>query len=216
MTKLAGRLAITLRKRPQRAQAREPSEGEISDLLQLISDIGRTKLSLNSLVVRPIWRDSLLEDLQREGLNADEGGDSGDGYWVHLFYYLGRVVQREPSGSINMRRLAEEFGAPLSTATRIADQMVQRGLLERHSDAHDRRVVLLRLTSSGERALAVIDRATQQHLKAMLAQFSARERRQILYLGRRILNLWHASLRSTAPDILTENKSKILKGEVPS
>lgn len=200
MTKLAGRLAITLRKRPQRAQAPEPSEGEISDLLQLISDIGRTKLSLNSLVVRPIWRDSLLEDLQREGLNADEGGDDGDGYWVHLFYHLGRAVQREPSGSMNMRRLAEEFGAPLSTATRIADQMVQRGLLERHSDAHDRRMVLLRLTSSGERALAVIDRVTQQHLKAMLAQFSARERRQILYLGRRILNLWHASLRSTAPE----------------
>lgn len=204
----------------------EPTPQEIEELLQLLNDFGRTKLSLNSLMMRPIWHDSLLRELQEAGLNTEEGHDSSEGHWMHLFYRLGRIFQskslqnKSEATSINMRCLAERFGVPLSTATRIVDQMVQRGLLERHSDAQDRRVVLIRLSESGAQALSIIDHSIHERMKIILGHFDPQERQQILSLGARLFEMWTASLQANEEaDVDSQPKktpksSKTHKGEV--
>lgn len=173
----------------------EPTHEEVDAFLQLIGNFGRTKLSLDSLMLRPIWHDHLITQLQDAGVNTDEGETPEQRHWIMLFFRLGKLFQGgKHSGSVNMRLLAEHFGVPMSSATRMADQLVQRGLLERYSDQQDRRVVLLRLSSSGERALGIIYQATRERMKLILQQFSPEERRQILTLGGRLFQMWNASL----------------------
>ncbi len=181
--------------RSQNPPPEEPSSQEIAALLQLIGDFNRTKLSLSSLMLRPTWHEALLQELQDAGLNVDDYEGHDRSHWIQLYYRLGRVVEANNTGSINMSCLAEQFGVPLSTATRIADQMVQRGLLERHSDPQDRRVVLLRLSDNGRQAQEIISRAIHERIRFILQHFNPEERQQMLTLGSRLFQMWAVSLR---------------------
>jgi DNA-binding MarR family transcriptional regulator len=58
-------------------------------------------------------------------------------------------------------RLAGALGVSHVTAVRVAEGLVQRGLLTKTSDLHDRRVTLLRLTDAGHSACAGLERFGQ-------------------------------------------------------
>jgi len=56
-------------------------------------------------------------------------------------------------GPVPISRFADELGIARSTATGLADRFEGRGLLAREASRDDRRVVLIRVTPAGGRAL---------------------------------------------------------------
>jgi len=61
--------------------------------------------------------------------------------------------QLEQQGPISMSRIADLLDVSMSNATGLVDRMVERGLVERVGDPEDRRVVLVRPSAAGLRAL---------------------------------------------------------------
>ena len=97
----------------------------------------------------------------------------------------------------NLYRNTVETGASLCRAlhydtgsmTRMLDRLEEKGLVRRQRDGGDRRVVLLRLTETGERLLPRIRPAARRALRRHLVDFTPREIESLkAYLGRIIAN----------------------------
>ena len=96
--------------------------------------------------------------------------------------YLMSMLERH--GELPMSRVAELLDVSLSNATGLIDRMEERGLAERVRMSDDRRVVHVRVTDSGRRALAdvevlqdevlarVLDRLDDQQLARLEAAVS--------------------------------------------
>jgi DNA-binding MarR family transcriptional regulator len=102
---------------------------------------------------------------------------------------FGFVIRAVAAEQPTVSRLAELLGVTKQAASRLADDMVSLGYLERGADTNDRRRTLLRLTPTGERVRA---RAAQEsdtmeeelrerfgdeqvgHLRALLIDFVER------------------------------------------
>lgn len=67
-----------------------------------------------------------------------------------------------------------------SRMTKILDRMQKQGLVERRSDARDRRRVLIHLTEQGRKRAEPVLRAAKQHEADMLAPLTPEERGMIL------------------------------------
>ena len=67
-----------------------------------------------------------------------------------------------------MTRLADLLGVAVPNATGIIDRMEQRGLVERLRDRADRRVVIVRQTQDGARAVEEVDGWRSEMLEALL------------------------------------------------
>jgi DNA-binding MarR family transcriptional regulator len=68
-------------------------------------------------------------------------------------------------GPQRIGRLAERLSTSLPSTTSIANRMEQRGLIERVHDETDGRVVLCRLTPSGEETISIL----YKHQRALMA-----------------------------------------------
>lgn len=68
-----------------------------------------------------------------------------------------------------------------SRMTKILDRMQKQGLVERRSDARDKRRVLIHLTDQGRKRAEPVLRAAKQHEADMLAPLTAEERGMILH-----------------------------------
>ena len=64
---------------------------------------------------------------------------------------FGFVVRAVAAEQPTVSRLAELLGVTKQAASRLADDMVELGYLERHADPDDRRRTRLRLSATGER-----------------------------------------------------------------
>lgn len=67
-----------------------------------------------------------------------------------------------------------------SRITKILDRMQKQGLVERRSDAKDKRRVLIHLTDQGRKRAEPVLRAAKQHEADMLAPLTPEERSMIL------------------------------------
>lgn len=86
--------------------------------------------------------------------------------------------------------LARGLAVSRPSLTALADGLVQRGLVERHPNADDRRQVDHTLTDAGRSALAVGDEAVQRRLGGLLSRLPPAQRRRACD-G---LELWLAAL----------------------
>lgn len=106
---------------------------------------------------------------------------------------MGRLVQGRVSltqmhvlwllqhhGETPMSRLAELLDVSLSNATGIIDRMDEGGLIERVRVPNDRRVVLVRPTEAGLRALSETASSKREGMRAVLGHLSASERPIVL------------------------------------
>ncbi len=74
--------------------------------------------------------------------------------------------------SVTMSELAGALDLPAPLATRTVDELVERDLLERSPDTHDRRRVLVRATDTGRQALDDIHRESGVMLGRVLEQMA--------------------------------------------
>ncbi|WP_051569379.1 MarR family winged helix-turn-helix transcriptional regulator [Alkaliphilus transvaalensis] len=71
------------------------------------------------------------------------------GFTSSRCYALMTILEKE---KITMNDLSERIGLNTSTMTRIINNLVRDGYVERDSDQQDRRIVIVKLTESGKEA----------------------------------------------------------------
>jgi DNA-binding MarR family transcriptional regulator len=70
----------------------------------------------------------------------------------------------------SLSALAEFLGLSLPAASKLADGLVKRGMLQRQSDPADRRRLVLRLSRKGDALLLGAQDAVRRHLAGMLGR----------------------------------------------
>lgn len=165
-------------------------ERQVEVLLGLIEEYGRLKFSLKD--VAPRWSLDMQERLQAAGMDMTPGSEQLS--LLRQFHRVFRILRSSPVGC-SMGEVSEQLGIPFSNATRVIEQMVQRGLLDRRSSSEDRRIILIQVTSNGEQVYHVFDEAFKRRLGQLLGQFTPEEREQLLHLGHRISDLWSTAVR---------------------
>jgi DNA-binding MarR family transcriptional regulator len=81
---------------------------------------------------------------------------------------------------ISVKELAEELGMSFPNASRTVDAMLQRGLVERREDEHDRRVKRVGATDEARKLIDRVDTARLQGLEAWAAELSPVQRQALL------------------------------------
>ncbi|HUR61030.1 MAG TPA: MarR family transcriptional regulator [Candidatus Thermoplasmatota archaeon] len=87
------------------------------------------------------------------------------------------ILAKEPDRSLG--DIAEDLGVSPPALSKMADALVERGLLDRAADAVDRRRVTLALTPAGARLVAGFRRDLEEGLAARMAALPARSRTAI-------------------------------------
>ena len=93
-----------------------------------------------------------------------------------------------PEGNKTMGEFSNALSVPLSTATRIADWLVDNGYVQRLPDSEDRRVVRVSLTDMGKELYKAIDRYIRQRMLQMLAGLTTEERVILLTLISKVVS----------------------------
>jgi DNA-binding MarR family transcriptional regulator len=93
-----------------------------------------------------------------------------------------------PKGNITMGEFSNALSVPLSTATRIADWLVDNGYIQRLPDSDDRRVVRVSLTDTGKELFKVIDQYIRQRMQQILSNLTAEERTILLTLVGKVVS----------------------------
>ncbi len=84
-------------------------------------------------------------------------------------------------GTQTMHALAENLHLAVSTVTRVVDQLVDKGLAERHTGATDRRVCEVALTPSGEKLLGTLQGELIAREQAVLERLPATSRAHVIW-----------------------------------
>ena len=109
---------------------------------------------------------------------------------------LAVVVSRD---DCSMSQLAGALGLPSPLATRVANELVARGLVERQVDAADRRRVLLRVTGCGREVFAAVHAEAEQLVSAVLARMTEAETQALVNGLRAFLRVLHAPADGAPP-----------------
>lgn len=88
---------------------------------------------------------------------------------------------------LNPGQLLKETMVTSGTMTNRIDRLTERGLVDRSADPHDRRGVLVGLTSAGKRAVDGAFESLLASERDLLAELSAAERRQLADLLKRLM-----------------------------
>ncbi|NMB58386.1 MAG: MarR family transcriptional regulator [Chloroflexi bacterium] len=84
------------------------------------------------------------------------------------------------NSQISMNDLSIKMRLANSTMTRMVDQLVQKGMVTRESDHHDRRIVLVQLTDQGTNVRKKFKEALQSLFSQVLGEILETERMDIL------------------------------------
>lgn len=95
-----------------------------------------------------------------------------------------QVIAANPG--LAQSRLAEAMEVDRSTIVKVVDQLEARGLIVREASASDKRSYCLRLTAQGAAELPRMQRLMIEHEDAFAQPLSAKERRQLIALLKRL------------------------------
>jgi DNA-binding MarR family transcriptional regulator len=154
-----------------------------------------TKLESQSLEIVSLWEDAVcLHAYQKSLIPADlmrakkrlaklssqsKARHSSDRPF--LFYRVCVILARH-GGSAAMGELSAMLGVPLSTATRLVNQLGNGGFVERRIDPKDHRIVHIVLTDDGKQLYQTIHDFAQRRAQAALVHFTIQERKQLVAL----------------------------------
>ncbi len=98
--------------------------------------------------------------------------------FVKTFSLLQFIAMRTvgDEGAISMKEVARILSVTPASATSLVNGLVRMGALERITDSSDRRVVRLRVTTSGSKALNAAEGVAKKELKSVFSRLSERDR----------------------------------------
>jgi DNA-binding MarR family transcriptional regulator len=101
------------------------------------------------------------------------------GAWeLSIPQFLALAIILEQTGC-TMGELADALGISMSAATGLANRLVNQELVAREDDIHDRRIIRLRITRPGIRALSAYRLERKQRIKAALELLTETQQREI-------------------------------------
>jgi DNA-binding MarR family transcriptional regulator len=98
--------------------------------------------------------------------------------WPHgrlSLVHLNVLMTIDVDGSLPMSALAEALDVSQASVTGIVDRMEQRGLVERHRDDEDRRVVRVVVTDEGRSLVGRLAEQRREHLTQVLDELTDEE-----------------------------------------
>jgi DNA-binding MarR family transcriptional regulator len=104
-------------------------------------------------------------------------------------YNVGVILSRA-SEPVMMGEFSHLLAVPLSTATRIADWMVQHDYVQRVRDSRDRRIVRLDLTDKGRQLYDAINYFLRVRIEWVMRELSPAERESMLTLMHRLVEIF--------------------------
>ncbi|BEV73127.1 MULTISPECIES: MarR family transcriptional regulator [unclassified Paludibacterium] len=137
----------------------------------------RQEVLLNRLFCHVTARLSghLNEALRPYGIN--------DTIWIALIALYSR-----PSQMLYPSEISDALDFSRTNATRVSDEMVRHGWVEREVCAEDRRKVRLKLTAAGEQFVESMIPVTRHHMQSQWQDFSQDEKDQLETLMRKLLS----------------------------
>jgi len=105
---------------------------------------------------------------------------------IFLFRILDIVTHSKTPPT--MGELSTKLGIPLSSATRMADSLVDANFVERRADSHDRRVVRVCMTENGQKFIHTGMSLMKQRLSQILKHLSSEEQKQLLRLMKKLID----------------------------
>ena len=125
--------------------------------------------------------------LQMESSRRGAGGSEDYTFLFRIFTLLAHS-DTPPT----MSELSAHLNLPFSSTTRLIDWLVRASFVERLHDPHDRRVVRVHMTSSGEQLYQIGMDYNKQQIARLLKDFSATEQTQLLRLMNKLLDAFSA------------------------
>ncbi|SCK20085.1 MarR family transcriptional regulator [Vogesella sp. LIG4] len=108
--------------------------------------------------------------------------DMNETTWMALLVLYARPEQR-----INPSELSDALAFSRTNATRVVDDLCERGLIQRLSCADDRRKTILVLTEAGQTFIADAMPTQRQNLRKLWQDFSGEEKALLDKLLRKLL-----------------------------
>ena len=174
--------------------ATEPSQGE------LLQDTAAELLSVLPRMIR------VIKQSARHSEDVGPLRDLGDSQVMVLFtlMHMGRQLTSE---------LARRYHVANPTMTRIVDELVKKGLVERQPDTKDRRRIFLALTAEGQELAAIAHEHGRKALVEYLRPLSGEELADVSRAFGHLRRLLPDALRDPAHCPLPRIEQAHIEGE---
>ena len=93
---------------------------------------------------------------------------------------LGALLLLDDQGEHTIKALAGQLGRSLSATSRLIDQLVRRGLVDRREDDQDRRTKQVAISDGGRTFLAEVARRRAEAQLAVMGTLSAEEQAEVM------------------------------------
>ena len=103
-------------------------------------------------------------------------------------YNVLMMIEASPDGAINPSQIGDAASEKSANVTRLTQQLVDKGLVEREPSPHDRRMWLLRLTEAGRTRVAAFMPDVSHALQAYASHLDRDELRQLKALLAKLLH----------------------------
>jgi DNA-binding MarR family transcriptional regulator len=114
----------------------------------------------------------------------DDALDRAHGTGLSSFELMARLAHMHPDGA-SLRYLADQVVVSPSRVSRLAEELVARGWLERALSPHDGRLSLVRLTDAGRITLTTMDATLGEALRVhLLERLTPRQLDSLVAVGR--------------------------------
>lgn len=88
---------------------------------------------------------------------------------------LATLLLLEEEGDLSIKQVTEILGRSVSATSRLLDQLVERGMVSRREDEHDRRSKRIAITEKGKMLIATLEQRRADAQIAVMEYYSAEE-----------------------------------------
>ena len=92
---------------------------------------------------------------------------------------LATLLLLDEEGELTIKQLTEILGRSISATSRLLDQLVERGMVSRREDEHDRRSKRIAITEQGRKLITTLEQRRADAQIAVMEYYSAEEQAEI-------------------------------------
>ena len=92
---------------------------------------------------------------------------------------LATLLLLDEEGELTIKQVTEILGRSVSATSRLLDQLVERGMVSRREDEHDRRSKRIAITDKGKMLIATLEQRRADAQIAVMEYYSAEEQAMI-------------------------------------
>ena len=92
---------------------------------------------------------------------------------------LATLLLLDEEGELTIKQVTEILGRSVSATSRLLDQLVERGMVSRREDEHDRRSKRITITEKGRKLIATLEERRADAQLAVMEYYTVEERAEI-------------------------------------